>query len=95
MLTSKQRAHLRSIASTQDDVAIIGKDGIDQNVVESVSKVLTKRELIKIKTLQTCGKTPREYAEDLATQLKAEVVAVIGSKIVLYKRNSKKPVIEI
>jgi len=37
----------------------------------------------------------REAAEEIAAKTKSEVVQVIGSKFVLFKRNPQDPVIEL
>ena len=39
--------------------------------------------------------TAREAAEEIAEKISSEVVQVIGSKAVLYKRNEKQPVIKL
>ena len=49
MLNSKQRAKLRSIASTIDATTIIGKDGITENVLAQIENELHARELVKVK----------------------------------------------
>ena len=46
---------------------------------------LNARELIKIKVLETSPLTAREAAEEIAKAIGAEVVLVIGMKIVLYR----------
>lgn len=94
MLTSKQRAYLRSIASNYDTIFQVGKGGISDNLIKQVNDALRVRELIKLRTLDNCEYTPREVAELLAEATNSEVVQVIGSKFVLFKRNPKKPVIE-
>lgn len=95
MLTSKQRAKLRGIASTYDTIFQVGKAGINENLVSQTSDALRARELIKMRVLDNCEYSAREAAEYLAEKTGAEVVQVIGSKFVLYKRNPKEPVIEI
>ena len=90
MLTSKQRAKLRGIASTQEDVVIIGKEGLTNPVITSIREVINARELIKIKVLQMCEITPREIADKLEEFLNADVVGVVGSKVILYKKSDKK-----
>ena len=81
-LTSKQRAQLRSLASTLDTIIHIGKDGISDN--------LEARELIKGKVLENSMLTAREAAEELKTRTRSEVVQVIGNKFVLYRMQHDK-----
>ena len=51
-LSSKERAFLKKLAHNLDPIVRIGKDGIDENVLKSISDVINKRELIKVKILQ-------------------------------------------
>ncbi len=95
MLTSKQRAKLRGIASTYDTIFQVGKGGIGDMLIVQVKDALKARELIKMRVLETAMLTPREAAEEIAEKTGADVVQVIGSKFVLYKRNDEKPLIEI
>lgn len=86
-LTSGQRARLRSLASTMSPVTQIGKGGITDNLITTVSAALEARELIKLSVLETSEYTPREAAETLAEAVNAAVVGVIGRKLVLYRRS--------
>ncbi len=95
MLTSKQRAALRGIASTTETIFQVGKGGIADALVQQTADALRKRELIKLRVLDNSGYTAREAAEELAEKTDSEVVQVIGSRFVLFKRNSKEPVIDI
>ena len=47
-LTTKQRAYLRGLAQTERAIFQIGKDGLSDNLVETVNNGLRTRELIKI-----------------------------------------------
>ena len=95
MLTSKQRAYLRSLAMSEDTIIIIGKGGITENVVTQVRDALKARELIKGKVLENSLLSAREACEALAEECKAQQVQSIGSKFVLYKRNETDPKIEL
>jgi RNA-binding protein len=95
MLTSKQRAKLKSIASTEDTILQVGKNGIIDNLVVQVSDALKARELIKMKIQDSAMISPTEAANELAKKTSSEVVQVIGNKFVLYKRNNKEPKIEL
>ena len=95
MLTSKQRAQLRGLANHLESILTVGKGGMSETLVKQAADALNKRELIKGNVLETCEYTAREAAEQLAEQTGAEVVCAIGNRFVLYKRNPKKPVIEL
>ncbi len=73
----------------------VGKDGVNENMIKTVSDALEARELIKLKTLENCGLTPREPAEEPAAATGAEVITVIGSKFVLYRESVNKKRIEL
>ncbi len=87
MLTSKQRAMLRGMANTMDTILQIGKTGITDQTIKQVDDALLARELIKIRTLETSPTSSRESADFIAEKIGADVVQVIGSKIVLYREN--------
>lgn len=89
MLTSKQRAYLRGIASSYDTIMQIGKGGVNANMIKTVSDALEARELIKLRVLENSEYTPREAAEEIAAELGADVVTVIGTKFVLYRESEK------
>lgn len=95
MLTSKQRAYLRSLANTIDTILMVGKGGMSAEILKQADDALTARELIKGKALETCPISPREAAEEIAAATSCEVVQVIGTKFVLYRKNEKEPKIEL
>lgn len=95
MLTSKQRAYLRALANPIDTVLMVGKGGIDEQVIRTADEAITARELIKGKALEYCPHTSREAADQIAQAIGADVVQVIGRKFVLYRRNDKEPVIRL
>ncbi|MGN1305407.1 MAG: YhbY family RNA-binding protein [Oscillospiraceae bacterium] len=94
MLTSKQRAALKSIASTEDTILQVGKNGIVDTLVTQVSDALKAREIVKMKVLEGAMLSPAEAAAELAEKTKSEVVQVIGNKLVLFKRNPQNPKIK-
>ena len=95
MLTSKQRAYLRSLASNEPTIMQIGKGGIGENLVKTVSDALEARELIKLSVLENSGEEARDVAEELAAAVDAEVVGVVGKKVILYRESEKKKRIEL
>ena len=95
MITSKQRAYLRGLANDIPAIMQVGKGGLSENLIKTFSDALEARELIKFSVLENSGEIPRDIAEALAEALDAEVVAVTGKKVVLYRRAKKKPAIEL
>lgn len=95
MLTSKQRAFLRGLANRVPALYQVGKDGITENMVRQFVDALEANELIKIHVLDNALANTREVAEEAASKTEADVVQVIGSKFILYKRSVNKPTIEL
>lgn len=91
MLTSKQRAYLRSLANPIDTIVMVGKSGMSPELVKQADDALTARELIKGRALETAPISAREAAEELAKETNSEVVQVIGTRFVLYRRHPKEP----
>lgn len=89
-LTSKQRAQLRGLANGLDAIVHIGKEGMGDNLVKQANDALEARELIKCRVLETAPYTPREGAEALSRVTRSEVVQVIGTKFVLFRRTHNK-----
>ena len=89
-MTSKQRANLKSIAANLKPIAQVGKEGISENLIESLSNALEAHELIKVNLLPASGEDGDNLAANLAELLHAEVVAVIGRKAIFYRRSSRK-----
>jgi RNA-binding protein len=90
MFTSKERSNLRSMAQTIQPITQIGKGGISENLIISLSEALEARELIKVSVLNNNDDDPKYIASELERLLNAQTVAVTGKKIVLYRRSSKK-----
>ncbi len=87
MITSKQRAYLRAMASGIPTIMQIGKGGITENLLKTVSDALEARELIKLSVLENSEESARSAAEALAEALEADIVAVPGRKVVLYRES--------
>lgn len=90
-ITSKQRAQLRGMAMSIDTIIQIGKGGITESVVDSVSAALKARELVKGKVLENSMLTAREACDELSRLTRSEQVQVIGTKFVLYRETHAKP----
>ncbi len=89
MLTSKQRAYLRSLANSLDPILHAGKGGISATLLKQADDALTARELIKGRVLETAPGTARELAEEIAANVNAQVVHVVGRTFVLFRQKEK------
>ena len=90
-LTSKQRAHLRSLAQTTKATLQIGKEGVTPEVTAAVDEAFNNRELVKLTILKTVEGDLREIGETLAGRTRSTLVEVIGRKIVLYRQDPDDP----
>lgn len=89
MITTKQRAYLRSLANGIDAIMQIGKGGITEPLVATLGDALEAREIIKLSVLETAPLTPKECMSELSALLDCESVQVIGRKIVLYRESKE------
>ena len=95
MLTSKQRAYLRGLGQSCPAIMQIGKSGITENLIKTVSDALEARELVKLTVLENSGEQPRDVLDQLCEALGAEGVACVGRKIVLYRESVENKTIEL
>ena len=95
MITSKQRADLRGLANNIPAIMQIGKGGIGDNLIKTVSDALEARELIKLTVLENSMETPKDVANELAGLVDADVVGVVGRKIILYRESVNNKRIEL
>lgn len=94
MLTSKQRAYLRSLGNELEPVFQIGKGGLSEEFLSALDDALAARELIKVKVLKSCLEEPGDLADQAAQALDAQVVQKIGRVFLLY-RQGEEPEIQL
>ena len=89
MLTSKERAELRAQANSLETTLIVGKDGVNDGVIAEAENLLTARELVKGKVLETALMSAREVADAICEAPGADGVSVVGFKFVIYRFSEK------
>lgn len=94
-LTSKQRAFIKKKAHDLEPLVRVGKDGVTENLIQSILEAIDSREILKVKILQNCEKEKEEVLEELSARSEFEVVGLIGRTIILYRENTDKPVISL
>lgn len=95
MITTKQRAYLRSIANSIDPVLIIGKGSIDENIIKQANDALKAREIIKVEILKNSITDPRAACDLLCSETGADPVQVIGNRFVIYRPSEENPRIQL
>lgn len=90
MLTSKQRAFLKSEAHHLKPIVQIGKNGLNDQIKTSVRNALDARELIKITLLQNTDEDINDVADILEEEIGCDTVLKIGRILILYKVSAKK-----
>lgn len=90
MITSKQRAYLRSMAAQIQPIFQIGKSGVTDILIDQLANALEARELIKVHILESAMLDTKETCGMVAEKLGAEPVQAIGSKFVIYKQAEDK-----
>lgn len=88
MLTSKQRAHLSSLANTLDPVVFLGKAGAAGGVEQALDRALTDHELVKLRFVDFKGER-KELAQQLADKAGADLVRVIGHVAIMYRESTE------
>lgn len=90
-MTSKQRAYLKSLASSLNPIFQVGKASLTPELTDAIGDAFHKNELIKVAVLKNCMDDPAEIAEMVAGRTHSQVVQVIGKRFVLYKPDRDKP----
>ncbi len=88
-ITSKDRAHLRSLAHDLNPLVHIGMDGVTEGVRDAVDVVLTEHELIKVRFGQNFDGDRKSASAELAAALGADLTQNIGRIAVLYRPRGK------
>ena len=89
MLTSKERAELRAKANELETTLMVGKEGVTDNVVAEADRLLTARELVKGKVLESALMSAREVSDAICEATGADGVSCVGSKFVIYRFSEK------
>ena len=95
-LTSKQRAHLRSLAHHLKPMVQIGAGGLTDAARRGLLEAFNARELLKVKVLGSAPESARETADRIVAGMdRVQVAQTIGRTVVLYRRHPDKPEIRL
>ena len=89
MLTSKQRAEFRAQANSLETTLMVGKDGVTEAVIAEADRLLTARELVKGKVLESALMSAREVSDAICEATGADGISCVGSKFVIWRFSEK------
>ena len=94
-MNSKKRAFLKKKAHNLEPMVRIGKDGLNENIIQSILDAIDSRELLKVKILQNCEEEKGTIYSKLMDVKDFEVVGMIGRTVIIFKENKDNPSISL
>jgi RNA-binding protein len=86
-LSSRERAGLRAKAHHLPVAVHVGHQGITPAIRTTLDDALRTKELVKIQFSKNADVTAKDAANDLAREVSADVVQVIGRTATLFREN--------
>ena len=93
-LSPRQKKHLRGLTHALQPVVMVADKGLTDNVMAEIESALDHHELVKIK-LRSDRETRALLIDEIASRCAAEKVHVIGQVACFFRRNPKKPIVEL
>lgn len=94
-LSNKQIRFLRAQAHSLKPVVIIGGNGLTDGVINEINQALDDHELIKVRVNADDRDDKAAIITEICKQTEATPVQTIGHIGIFFRRNKKKPRIEI
>ena len=94
-LLKKQLKTLKALCHNLKPVVTIGQNGITENVFSEIEIALDHHELVKIKLAAGDRDDREKMIQLICQQTGAEKIQSIGKTLTLFRRNLKKPKIEL
>jgi len=94
-LNNKQNRFLRAQAHSLKPVVLIGGAGLTDSVINEINQALYDHELIKVRVNADDREAKQEMIDAISGQTESFLVQSIGHIGIFYRRNKKKPKIEL
>ena len=92
-LTGKQNRYLRGLGHHLKPVVFVGKEEVNEAVIQATEEALTAHELIKVKLQDGCLSDRKEVAAELATATGAAIAQILGKNILLYRPSNEAKIV--
>mgnify|MGYP006081541463 CR=1 FL=1 len=89
MINSKQRSKLRAMAHHLKPIVVIGKAGIIDGAINSISRALDDHELIKVK-LGHDKKIKNQFVDIVKNKLSALLIGNVGHTFIIFRLQEDK-----
>lgn len=89
-ISNKNIKKLKAIANTSNHKYQIGKNEIDDNVIDLLLKALKAHELIKVYFNKAVVPNKDKLTKEIVLKTNSNFVGCIGHMIILYKENKEK-----
>lgn len=86
-LTSQQRKYLRGLANGLDAVVLVGKQGVTENLIQSVNTALEAHELVKVRFNEFKDEKDT-LAERIREATQSHLAGRIGHVAILYRQQT-------
>lgn len=83
-LTKTQREFLRKQAHDLKPLVQVGKNGLSDNLLDSVGQALDAHELIKVK-FQDFKDEKRELTDEIVAATGSQLISIIGNIAIIYR----------
>ncbi len=93
-LNPRQKRQLRGLTHQLQPVVMVADKGLNENVMNEIEAALDHHELVKIKLRADRG-TRKDWESRIERDCSAERVHSIGQVACFFRRNPKKPVIDL
>ncbi len=94
-LSKPQIKHLVSLTHDLKPVIMIGQNGLTENILKELEIALDYHELVKIKIAGENKESIQQTIDQLIKTSAADKIKAIGKTLTLFRRNHKKPKIDL
>lgn len=93
-ITGKQKRFLRGLGHHLNPVVMVGKEEVNQKLINATDEALEQHELIKVRLQEGCLSDRKSVAAQLSEQTGSAVAQILGHTFLLY-RPAQEPQIKL
>ena len=87
-LNTKQIKKLKSLSHHIKPIITIGKEGVNEGVINSITEYIERHELIKIKFNKKNKSEKNTLSESITNATNSGLVSIIGNTLIIYKQST-------